>query len=121
MRSDIITLVLAMAAHLVYYSFSDALDKAWCAYVLTGLLLAWIGWRDRGTATSTLALFTGSYIVIESGQVAVFGALAWVWGIKPTGQDLGLLLGGESIYAGLTALALAGAWTWRRTLWPSRQ
>jgi hypothetical protein len=88
--------------------------------VLTGLLLAWIGWRDRQTAASGLAMFAATYILIESGQVAVCGALAWGMGTAPK-DDLCVAVGGGTFYAALASLVLAAGWTWRRSLWPSRQ
>lgn len=118
--SPIITLVLAVAAHLGYYGFITSADRAWCAYVCTGLLLAWIGWRDRQQASSGLALFGATYILIESAQVAVCGSLAWGMKTAP-GDDLCVAVGGGTLYAALASLALAAGWTWRRSLWPSQQ
>ena len=118
--SPIITLILAMAAYLGYYGFISSADKAWCAYVCTGLLLAWIGWRDRRTASGALEMFAATYILIESAQVALCGALAWGVGTAPK-DDLCVQFGGQTLYAGLTSLALAAGWTWRRALWPNPQ
>lgn len=118
--SPIITLGLAMAAYLGYYAFISSADKAWCAYVCTGLLLAWVGWRDRRQASSGLAMFAATYILIEASQVAVCGALAWGMRTAPQ-DDLCVAVGGGTLYAALTSLALAAGWTWRRALWPSQQ
>ena len=115
----IITLVLAVAAYLGYYSFADLTQRAWAYYVATGVLMAWLAWERRQTATTGPAAFVATYILIESAQQAFFGALAW--GSLPTGQDLAVQLGFEPVYVAATSLLLAGVWTWRRSLWPSRQ
>ena len=118
-RSAIITIVLAVAAHLGYYGFISSVDRAWCAHVATAVLLAWIGWRDRQQAQSALPMFAATYILIESSQVAVCGALAWGLGTTPD-RDLCVLVGGETFYAAAVSLLVAALWTWRRTLWPSQ-
>lgn len=122
MSRDLITLGLAVAAYLGYYGFADSVNRAWANYVGTGALMAWMAWRERqpGPRRSTgVGIFAATYIVIEAAQQAIFGALSW--GKLPTGKDLGVELLGEPVYTALTSLLLAGVWTWRRALWPSRQ
>jgi uncharacterized membrane protein AbrB (regulator of aidB expression) len=119
-RSAVITLILAVAAYLGYYGFISSTDRAWCAHIATATLLAWIGWRDRRQASSGLALFAATYILIESTQVAVCGALAWGLGTTPD-RDLCVAVGGESLYSAAVSLLVAALWTWRGALWPSRQ
>ena len=118
-RSAIITTLLAVAAYLVYYAFTTSLDRAWCAHIATAVLLAWIGWRDRQQARSALPMFAATYILIESSQVAVCGALAWGLGTKPE-RDLCVMVGGDTLYAGAVSLLLAALWTWRGAAWLSR-
>jgi hypothetical protein len=126
-RSAIVTIVLAVAAHVGYYAFTNSADRAWFAYVSTGALLTWIGWRDRQQALAAissgraagLALFAGTYILLESAQVAVCGALAWGLGTQPE-RDLCVQLGGETAYSAGASLLVAALWAWRGALWPSR-
>jgi hypothetical protein len=119
---DGITLAVCFAAYAGYYVFADPVDKATCFYVMTGAALAWLGWCLRGDGlrqARPLAVFAGSFLLIEGAQQAGCGWLAW--GLPPTGKDLCVMVGGETVYAVVFSLILAALWTWRAALWPSRQ
>lgn len=117
---DIISAVVAVAAHLAYYGFADLRDQRWAFYVMGGVLAAWAGWcwRQDGLAQGRLVLaFAGSFLLIEGPQQAVCGALRWR---SPLPGDLCVQVLGDTIYTALASLVLAAAWTWRASLWPSR-
>lgn len=118
---DIITAAVAIATYFGYYAFIGLADRRWAYYVMTGVLMAWLGWcmRGYGLRKGRLVLaFAGTLMLIEGPQQAVCGALRWQ---SASGVDLCVQVLGEPFYAGLASLLLAAVWTWRGHLWPTRR
>lgn len=117
---DTITGAAAVATYFAYYAFTSLANQRWAYYVMSGALMAWVGWclRSEGLRQGRLVLaFAGTLMLIEGMQQAGCGALRWQ---STTGQDLCVQVLGESVYVGLASLLLAAAWTWRANIWPIR-
>ena len=116
-----ITLALAFAAYLGCYALPPEHRPAGY-YVATGALTARLAWcwrRHAAAQGDLLALFTATWVLIESSAQAGCGAAAWWASVVPDGSDLCLAVGLGDMLTALAALVLAALITWRRRLWPT--
>lgn len=117
---DTTTLLMALAAHLAYYSFADLRDRRWCFYVAFGAVVAWVGWcmRQDGLQQARPVLaYAGAFLLIEGVQQAACG---WAMWRQAPGVDLCVAVLGADFHALAASLLLAGVLTWGRRLWPNR-
>lgn len=115
MRQERISLIAVVAAHFGYYFWPVGVARSWVYYIAIGLLLVWLGWCLLQSALTFAGGMAGAYLMIEAGQQAACGALAF--GMLPTGRDICRDVIGEDFYRAVGSLALAGM----VALWLSRQ